>query len=50
MLSLASRVVLKDVMTMVNTWVSLVKVVFKSTSVHKGPEDVDEGVAAKERS
>ena len=45
--SLASRAVLKDVMTKANTCVSFIKVDFKSTSVHKRPEDVDVGVAAK---
>ena len=44
---LASTVVLKDVRTKANTCDSLVNVDFKSTSVHKRPEDVDVGVAAK---
>ena len=47
MRSLASRVVLKDAMTKANTCLSLIKLDFKSTSVHKRPEDVDAGVAAK---
>ena len=47
MRSLASRAVLEDVMTKANTCVSLIKVDFRSNSVHKRPEDVDVGVAAK---
>ena len=47
MLSLASRVVLKDVMTKANTCISLIKVDFKSISIHKRPENVDVGDAAK---
>ena len=38
--SLASRVALKDVTTKANTCVSLIKVDFKSTSIHKCPEDL----------
>ena len=46
MRSLASRVVLTDVMTKANTFASLIKVDFKSTSVHKCPEGVDVEVTA----
>ena len=47
--SLVSRVDLKDVslMTKANTCVSLIKVDFKSTYVHKCLEDVDVGITAK---
>ena len=41
------RVVLKDVMTKANTCVSLIKLGFKSNSIHKRREDVVVGVAAK---
>ena len=47
--SLVSRVDLKDVslMTKANTCVSLIKVDFKRTYVHKCLEDVDVGITAK---
>ena len=41
------RVVLKDVMTKANTCVSLIKLGFKSNSIHKRREYVVVGVAAK---
>lgn len=45
--SLASRVILKDVLNNANTCIKLVKVNFKDPSQHKRPENVDVGVAAK---
>ena len=46
MRSLASIIALTDVMTRANTYASLIKVDFKSTSVHKHHEGVDVEVAA----